>query len=256
MAFQISPGINTSEIDLTAIVPAVQTTAGGFAGQFRWGPVEQRVLISSEAQLVGQFQKPNETYFKDFFTAANFLAYSDTLHVVRVNNSGLVNANANAASILVKSEEDYDANYSSGISGGGDFVAKYPGALGNSLKYSICPSNTAFESTLNGNYTVVNGNNGVVFTSNQQGYLSAGDLIQLGPDKDVYKISTVDVGGLSATLTTSYTGNTVNASTALNRRWEYYDFVTTAPGTSPWATTRGGLRDQMHVVVVDEDGMD
>jgi len=254
MAFQISPGINTSEIDLTAIVPAVQTTAGGFAGQFRWGPVEQRVLISSEAQLVGQFQKPNGTYFKDFFTAANFLAYSDTLHVVRVNNSGLVNANANAASILVKSEEDYDANYSSGISGGGDFVAKYPGALGNSLKYSICPSNTAFESTLNGNYTVVNGNNGVVFTSNQQGYLSAGDLIQLGPDKDVYKISTVDVGGLSATLTTSYTGNTVNASTALNRRWEYYDFVTTAPGTSPWATTRGGLRDQMHVVVVDEDG--
>ena len=120
MAFQISPGVNVSEIDLTAIVPAVQTTAGAFAGQFRWGPVEQRVLISNESALVSQFQKPNGTFFKDFFTAANFLAYADTLHLVRVGNSGLVNANANAASILVKSEDDYDANYSSGISGAGD----------------------------------------------------------------------------------------------------------------------------------------
>ena len=84
MAFQISPGVNVSEIDLTAIVPAVQTTAGGFAGQFRWGPVEQRVLISNEQQLVAQFQKPNATFFKDFFTAANFLAYADTLHTVLI----------------------------------------------------------------------------------------------------------------------------------------------------------------------------
>jgi len=254
MAFQISPGINTSEIDLTAIVPAVQTTAGGFAGQFRWGPVEQRVLISTEAELVGQFQKPDGTYFRDFFTAANFLAYSDTLHLVRINNTGLVNANANGASILVKSEDHYDANFSSGITGGGDVVAKFPGALGNSLKYSICPSGNAFESTLSGTYTVVNGNTGVVFSANQAAVISVGDLLQLGPDKDVYKVATVDAGGLSVTLTTSYTGNTVNAQTALNRRWEYYNFVAAAPGTSPFVTTRGGTNDQMHIVVVDEDG--
>jgi phage tail sheath protein FI len=254
MAFQISPGVNISEIDLTAIVPAVQTTAGGFAGQFRWGPVEQRVLISNEAQLVGQFQKPNGTYFQDFFTAANFLAYSDTLHLVRINNTNLVNANANASIILVKSEEDYNANYSSGITGGGDVIAKYPGALGNSLKYSICPSNTAFESTLSGTYTAVNGNNGVTFSANQAAVISAGDLLQVGPDKDIYKVSSVAGDGLSVVLTTSYSGNTVNAVTALKRRWEYYDFVTAAPGTSPFATTRGGRNDQMHIVVVDEDG--
>ena len=254
MAFQISPGVNVSEIDLTAIVPAVQTTAGGFAGQFRWGPVEQRVLISNEQQLVGQFQKPNATFFKDFFTAANFLAYADTLHTVRIGNTGLVNANANAATILVKSEADYDANYAAGISGGGDVVAKFPGALGNSLKYSICPSNTAFESTLTGNYTVVNGNNGVVFSANQAAAISAGDLLQLGSDKEMYKVSTVAGDGKSVVLTSSYTGNTVNASTALNRRWEFYDFVSAAPGTSPFATTRGATNDTMHIVVIDEDG--
>ena len=254
MAFQISPGVNTSEIDLTAIVPAVQTTAGGFAGQFRWGPVDQRVLISSESQLVGQYQKPDGTYFADFFTAANFLAYSDTLHVVRINNTGLANANANAASILVKSEDDYDNNYTNGISGGGEFVAKYPGALGNSLKFSICPSSSAFESTLSGTYTVVNGNTGVVFSANQAAVISSGDLLQLGPDKDIYKVSTVAGDGKSVTLESAYTGNTVNSSTALKRRWEFYDFVTATPGTSPFVTTRGGSNDQMHVVVVDEDG--
>ncbi len=254
MAFQISPGVNTSEIDLTAIVPAVQTTAGGFAGQFRWGPVDQRVLISSESQLVGQFQKPDGTYFADFFTAANFLAYSDTLHVVRINNTGLANANANAASILVKSEDDYDNNYTNGISGGGEFVAKYPGALGNSLKFSICPSSTAFESTLSGTYTVVNGNTGVVFSANQAAVITSGDLLQLGPDKDIYKVSTVAGDGKSVTLESAYTGNTVNSSTALKRRWEFYDFVTATPGTSPFVTTRGGSNDQLHVVVIDEDG--
>ena len=34
MAFQISPGVNVSEIDQTTVVPAVLTTAGAFAGKF------------------------------------------------------------------------------------------------------------------------------------------------------------------------------------------------------------------------------
>ena len=31
MGFQVSPGVNVSEIDLTTIVPAVSTTEAGFA---------------------------------------------------------------------------------------------------------------------------------------------------------------------------------------------------------------------------------
>lgn len=256
MAFQISPGVNVSEIDLTAIVPAVQTTAGAFAGQFRWGPVEQRVLVSNESQLVSQYLKPNNTYFSDFFVAANFLSYADTLHVVRVNNSGLKNAitAGNSSITLIKSEEDYEDNYTSGISGVGNFVAKYPGDMGNSLKYSVCPSNTAFESTLSGTYTVVNGNTGVVFSANQASAISVGDLLLLGPDKEEYKVASVAGDGLSVGLTNDYTGNTVNGASAPTRRWEYYNFVSRAPGTSPWATTRGGTNDQIHMVVVDEDG--
>ena len=48
MAFQVSPGVNVSEIDLTTVVPQVSTSIGALAGAFRWGPVDQRVLVSSE----------------------------------------------------------------------------------------------------------------------------------------------------------------------------------------------------------------
>jgi hypothetical protein len=256
MAFQISPGVNVSEIDLTAIVPAVQTTAGGFAGQFVWGPVEQRVLVSNEAQLVSQFQKPNNTFFKDFFVAANFLSYADTLFTVRINNTDLANAitAGNSSITLIKNEDDYDSNFSSGITGVGDFVAKYAGALGNSLKVSVCQSNSAFESTLLGNHTVVNGNNGVTFTANNATTLSVGDFVLLGPDRSPHKVAVVAGDGLSATLETSYSGNTVNGGGNVTRRWEYYNFFAAAPGTSAWATTRGGTNDEMHVIVVDQDG--
>ena len=45
MAFQVSPGVNTSEIDLTTIVPAVATSLGGIAGNYEWGPAKQVILV-------------------------------------------------------------------------------------------------------------------------------------------------------------------------------------------------------------------
>ena len=58
MAFQTSPGVNISEIDLTNVVPAVATTEGAIAGVFRWGPELERILVTSEQDLVNRFGKP------------------------------------------------------------------------------------------------------------------------------------------------------------------------------------------------------
>ena len=75
MPFQVSPGVNVSEIDLSTVVPAVSTTEGAIAGVFRWGPAKNRVLIDSEESLVARFGKPNGSLNPEtFFTAANFLA--------------------------------------------------------------------------------------------------------------------------------------------------------------------------------------
>ena len=52
MAFLVSPGVNTSEIDLTNVVVAAATSIGGVAGRFRWGPIEEVKLITDEDNLV------------------------------------------------------------------------------------------------------------------------------------------------------------------------------------------------------------
>jgi phage tail sheath protein FI len=89
MAFQLSPGVNVSEIDLTTVVPAVATSDGAIAGIFRWGPIGQRILIDSENALVNRFAKPTNFNAETWFTAANFLSYSNRLFVSRgANTSG------------------------------------------------------------------------------------------------------------------------------------------------------------------------
>ena len=79
MAFQLSPGVNVSEIDLTTVVPSVATSTGAIAGNFNWGPVNEVVAISDEVRLVERFGKPDNTNYEYWFSAANFLAYSTVL---------------------------------------------------------------------------------------------------------------------------------------------------------------------------------
>jgi len=143
MAFQISPGVNVSEVDLTTVVPAVSTTAGAFAGPFQWGPVGKATLVSHETDLVKRFFQPNGNTATSFFSAANFLAYGNNLQVVRAANSSSKNAGANTTtSLTIKNEDVYDTTYIA-ESNTQSFVARYPGALGDSLQVVIWDSNTA-----------------------------------------------------------------------------------------------------------------
>lgn len=92
MPFQVSPGVNVSEIDLTTSAPAVSTSDGAMVGQFAWGPSNEITNISSETELVSVFGKPSNANYKSWFTAANYLAYSNSLKIVRVLGSGALNA--------------------------------------------------------------------------------------------------------------------------------------------------------------------
>ncbi len=186
MPFQVSPGVNVSEIDLTTIVPAVSTTEGAIAGVFRWGPIGKAILVDSEDKLAARFGKPDSTNPETFFTAANFLAYGNKLYVSRAANTtdttgvtgvltAVANTGAYANTILIKNDDDYDllSNPDTDVL----YAAKYPGALGNSLKVSVCDSVNAYGSNLNmflSNSTLVSdstkiSNAGILFTvgSNQ-----------------------------------------------------------------------------------------
>jgi hypothetical protein len=141
MAFQLSPGVNVSEVDLTTVVPSVATTIGGFAGNFAWGPIDEITAIGNEIRLAETFGKPDSNTYTQFFTAANFLAYGADLRVVRTANTSAKNATTSGTGLQIKNKTDYELNYSSGT-GSNDFVAKYAGALGNSIGVAISDSNT------------------------------------------------------------------------------------------------------------------
>ena len=116
MAFTVSPGIVTREIDLTAIVPEVGSTTGGVVGSFRWGPISEVSLVTSEDDLVSRFHKPDSETYSYFFTAANFLSYGNALNVVRVANTEAKNATDDSANAVLiekadKYYETYDPNF-------------------------------------------------------------------------------------------------------------------------------------------------
>ena len=96
MPFQLSPGVAVVEKDFTSIVPAVSSSIGAYAGVFPWGPVLEPVTVSSENELVRTFGKPSDNNFDSFFTAANFLSYTNNLLLVRAD-TGSLNAVANTS---------------------------------------------------------------------------------------------------------------------------------------------------------------
>ena len=146
MSFPISPGVNVREIDLTTGTPVVSTSIGATVGQFTWGPVDERVLISSEVQLRDTFSKPNDNNYVSYYTAANFLSYSNNLRVCRVTDDDTaLNSTTDGVGKLVKNDVDYvsmDPDNGGGVDATANrfWMGRFPGELGNSLGISICPS--------------------------------------------------------------------------------------------------------------------
>ena len=123
-------------------MPGVSSVDAGFSGAFRWGPINEVTLVDSEDLLTQRFQKPDANTFVSFFTAANFLQYSNRLHLVRCATSAARNATGGTTAVLVANSSVFYNTYDEGGSGvdanHGDFMAKFAGDLGNSLKVSIC----------------------------------------------------------------------------------------------------------------------
>ena len=146
MAFQISPGVNVSEVDLTTVVPSILTPAGAFAGNFAWGPARQVILVDNEITLKNYFGKPDSNSATSFFTSASFLAYGNNLSVVRAVNANSNNAAANT-SFQIPNPEEFEYLYLNTDNRDffGPFMAKYTGLIGNSLSVEVCANTALFD---------------------------------------------------------------------------------------------------------------
>ena len=261
MGFLVSPGVQVNEVDLTNVVPAVATSIGAICGPFQKGPVSSVTDISSEEQLVKVFGKPNSDNFEFFFTAANFLQYSDSLKVVRAE-SAVTNAVASGSSVLIRDTDHYSASYASGQGSSGEWAARSAGTWGNSIGVSICATSNAYEQTA---VTTTSAEEAAAQTDisvTSASVINVGDLVNFGETEGYeYEVtaSNTTTNVITIKLKDDPNGqglqSTISSGTNIRRRWRFYDLFDGAPGTSAWATQNGrGTADELHVAVYDTTG--
>tara|TARA_R110001606_G_scaffold386055_2_gene549865 strand:+ start:6062 stop:8215 length:2154 start_codon:yes stop_codon:yes gene_type:complete len=222
MGFQISPGVQVKEVDLTNVIPAVSTSIGAFAGHFSWGPVDEVGLVSSEKELIEAYGTPVDTTnggqydnYTSFLQAASFLKYGNTLRVSRACASSADGARNSAggiyqsqtSNVLIKNKETFDGL---SVFGGeaGVIQGRYPGKMGDSLKAYIATP---------------------LLDPDGGGSQSAGN----------FSLSTLDgqVNGAASTTAWAATNETLGYN----------------PSASPLVDV--AANDEIHVAVVDEDGL-
>jgi len=283
MAFQVSPGVLVTEKDLTNIIPAVSTSSGGIVLTAEKGPIDEITTISSEKELVDNFGKPTNDNFEEWFCAANFLGYGNNLKVVRPI-TGMVNACVSGTAIIIKNTEDYLTNYSYQPNNAGTkfsaaigaYAAREAGTLGNSLKISVCSNSTAFgPHSMSGNL-VADASAAIgdtTITVDDGSLMQVGDILEFGDASNVpstdgapsgvfYKITAISTHVLTIARFNVATGKTetgglrhaVVDNAKILRHWEFYFQFSNPPTTSDDVLAAGGSLDEMHIVVLDEDG--
>lgn len=308
MSFSLaSPGIQTNEYDVTTIVPAIASSPACVAGLFRWGPVNVPTLVSSEPNLVQVFQSPTNFNAETFFVSADYLAYASALYVTRTVNSvdtfSAVATSANGtvtsnASVTIFNTSDYQVKIgNAGYSSSEQllYIAKYPGAIGSSLKISVCDSpNAYFQNCFSAFHSAGDGTASVNVAAITVGFnigsntftlstgsandavaiaavFTVGDILSVGNTTlgfNSMKLSNTVISGSNVTLQTlspyslasALVANSVaaaNGSATFNRYWEYYKNVSKSPNTTPYVQTvaPAASGDEIHIVIVDQDGL-
>ena len=236
MGFLVSPGVEVNEIDLTNVIPAVSTSIGGYAGHFNWGPSGELINISSEKDLQANFGTPDAAHSVSFLVAASFLKYGNFLKVSRAVPSGVGgarNAVVGNGTAAVESAPIGNLETFENLSTDANeyFVARCPGAYGNSLQVIIGHSGTT-------NTNIVNNFDYVPSTTD------AG--LNAGITGDEIHVLVIDEGGLftgiKGSILEKYQGLSLAKGAKLDTgATNYYKDVINAGSQYLFANTLGDL---------------
>ena len=275
MAFQLSPGVLVTEKDLTSIVPAIATTAGGFAGPFQWGPVDEVTTVDSENRLVQFFGKPNDTVAQSFFTAANFLTYGNNLQVVRAvdksiarNSTATLKRTVTGLTVLNPGTADGGANGNSNSTTVVTISA--PDRLYNNTRatataiidsntlQSIYLTNPGKGYTVNANITVVISDGANNLNTSMTGRVDSANDSILITYLDNYLTNNASGNqydyGMWAGKYPGTLGDSIKVSIADANTWSSWEFsgnFDSAPTTSVNAAAVGATFDEVHIIITD-----
>ena len=278
MAFSVSPSVIVREVDASQTVPAVATPPAAMAGVFKWGPTNEPILITSENELVNRFGKPSDTNYETFFTAADYLSYSNALYVVRADdgsltaNSTVIDQVIDGNNVVIEDNSFYGA-----------FTAKYPGSLGNALEVAWVTA-TGFSSDLidvgdiptnkisntSVNQTIEFNSNSLTFELGNTAPIASlpaiGDILVIGNSSVGYQelqVSSIDETDIEETFGTGNSAVTVTVGyrydveftkkytlaendledLSITKKWQYASIFAKAPSAG-----------HIHVAVIDKTG--
>jgi len=265
MPFQLSPGVAVVEKDFSSIVPAVSSSVGAFAGVFTWGPVLDPVTITSENNLVSRFGKPTDANAQSFFTAANFLSYTNNLLTVRVDTTDARNAVAIQSGSVTGTIT---------ITEQGDSYLTAPTVTFSApqIPGGVTATGTA---VLTGDAVT-----SIIITEPGSGYTSAPD-ITIAPSTGTQATASAQIttGGIKINNLEAYLQNYVNGNGVVGQfaakypgalgnsikvsmvdsasyaAWAYKAEFDSAPGDSAYAAAAGSSDDEMHIIVIDTGGI-
>ena len=268
MADLVSPGVQIKEKDLTTTVTSPPGSIGAVAIVASKGYADSIVTVGSEEELVEQFGKPSGSNFEYWFSAANFLGYTNNLKVVRALQPTMMNATGAGAGALIPNTIAYQIGdgtngpYSGGEATGlGSWAARTPGAWGNNLQVSACTSGDAYYKAVKTTTTAELLAGATTVACAAVTDIVVGSIISVNGDTagSLYKVTAITSLNLTierypTQVATGIVAATIASSAGVNLFWQWYDQFDGPPGTSQYATDNGSLTDELHIAVIDQDG--
>lgn len=84
--FNKGPGVYIDEKDQSEVTTPVGTSVGAFVGKAKQGPVNRRVFVTRDQELLQTFGEPSESYGYAMYGALEFLKESEQMYFVRTTS--------------------------------------------------------------------------------------------------------------------------------------------------------------------------
>jgi hypothetical protein len=271
-----SPGVSIKEIDLTATLSVSDQNIACVVLAAESGPVDSITYITSEKELVDTFGYPNNNNYESWFAAQTIIQYGGIVAVIRPSGAGVTlksayNASTTISNFILKNKFEFE-NYAS-TDPSFYFAGRTPGSLFNSIKVVAVDHGVDQIITYTGtDPTVVAGDAIQIFdgttkigdgwiykidTANNLLYITVADTTKKVPTSGFATYIIKDNAGTPVTLIAA--GAITDVNNGFYDTLEYapglkWNTIAPQPGTSNSVASKGGKFDEMHILVLDEEG--
>lgn len=276
MAFA-SPGVSIKEIDLTPTVNVSDQNVGAVVLAAETGPVDTVTFISSEKELLDTFGKPNDNNYEAWFAASTIIEYGGIAAVIRPTSASIslnTSTDVGTSNFVIKSKFAFDnLDGVTPTPASFKFAGRSPGKKFDSIKVvaidhgadqvitysSSDPTVTPGDGIIikNGTTTVGTGWVYKIDTTDNKLYIVLADSTKRLPTSSLSTYSITDNAGTPVTLIAA--GSISSVSNTFYDDLEYaaglkWRDVAPQPGTSASVAAKNGRFDELHILVIDEDG--